>query len=161
MQLVWRIYAVAYLVLFVVGLSPTLRDVSHLSPIKLIDMIIFMPIAVFGLWSSAYRHINLPKNGWKALLFASVFWRPITIGNALLFDNAVPKYLAKVGAFTAHMSSDAGNAIMLLALAGGCLGGSLAVIPPLVALYRNAYGDESLLKLMSPGRASSQQQAAS
>jgi hypothetical protein len=26
----------------------------------------------------------------------------------------------------------------------------MVVIPPLVALYRNAYGNESLLKLMSP-----------
>ena len=159
MQLVWRIYAVVYLVLFVVGLPPALRDVSHLSPINMIDMIIFMPIAVFGLWSSAYRHINLPKNGWKALLFASVFWRPITIGNALLFEGAVPKYLGKVGAFTAGMNADAGSAVMLLALAGACLGGSLMVIPPLVSLYRNAYGDESLLKLMSPGRAASQPSA--
>ncbi|HEY3949820.1 hypothetical protein [Phenylobacterium sp.] len=159
MQLVWRIYAVVYLVLFVVGLSPALRQLTHLSPIDVIDMIIFMPIAVFGLWSSAYRHINLPKNGWKTLLFASVFWRPITIGNDLLFNNAVPKYLAKVGALTVGMRGDAANAVMLLALAGACLGGSLMVIPPLVALYRNAYGDESLLKLMSPGRVSPQQTA--
>ena len=156
MQLVWRIYAVVYLVLFVVGLNPALHDMTHLSPINVIDMIIFMPIAVFGLWSCAYRHINLPKNGWKTLLFASVFWRPITIGNALLFDNAVPKYLGKVGAFTANMSGEAASVVMLAALAGACLGGSLMVIPPLVALYRNAYGDESLLKLMSPGRAASQ-----
>ena len=65
MQFVWRIYAVVYLVLFVVGLGPALRDVSHLSPINLIDMAVFMPVAVIGLWSAAYRHINLPKNGWK------------------------------------------------------------------------------------------------
>ncbi|MBS0360604.1 MAG: hypothetical protein JSR98_04430 [Proteobacteria bacterium] len=159
MQLVWRIYAVVYLVLFVAGLNPALHDVAHLSPINWIDMIIFMPIAVFGLWSSAYRHINLPKNGWKILLFISVFWRPITIGNALLFENAVPKYLGSVGTFTAGMRGDAATAVMLLALAGACLGGSLLVIPPLVALYRNAYGDESLLKLMSPGRVSPQQTA--
>ena len=159
MQLVWRIYAVVYLVFFVAGLGPALHDVAHLSPINMIDMIVFMPIAVFGLWSSAYRHINLPKNGWKALLFISVFWRPITIGNALLFENAVPRYLSRVGAFTAHMDAGSANALMLLALAGACLGGSLAVIPPLVALYRNAYGDESLLKLMSPGRAAPQQTA--
>ena len=159
MQLVWRIYAVVYLVLFVAGLNPALHDMGHLSPINLIDMIIFMPIAVLGLWSSAYRHINLPKNGWKILLFISVFWRPITIGNALLFENAVPKYLSGVGTFTAGMHGDAATAVMLLALAGACLGGSLMIIPPLVALYRNAYGDESLLKLMSPGRVTSQQTA--
>lgn len=156
MQLLWRIYAVVYLVLFCVDAPQTLRAPS---PISLIDAFVFMPIAVFGLWSSAYRHINLPKNGWKTLLFASVFWRPITIGNALLFDNAVSKYLAKVGAFTANLGGGAANAVMLLALAGACLFGSLMIIPPLVALYRNAYGDESLLKLMSPGRASSQQTA--
>ena len=159
MQLVWRIYAVVYLVVFVVGLNPALREASHLSPINLIDMVIFSPIAVFGLWSSAYRHINLPKNGWKVLLFASVFWRPITIGNALLFEGAIPKYLSKVSAFSASLGGDAGNALMLLALAGACFVGSLAVIPPLVALYRNAYGDESLLKLMSPGRVSPQHTA--
>ena len=78
---------------------------------------------------------------------------------ATMFDNAIPKYLAKVGAFSVSLGGGAANAVMLLALAGACLGGSLAIIPPLVALYRNAYGDESLLKLMSPGRASSQQTA--
>lgn len=159
MQFVWRIYAVVYLVMFAVGVPQTLRQAPNLSVISLIDMAIFMPIAVVGLWSAAYRHINLPKNGWKVLLFASVFWRPITIGNALMFDNAIPKYLAKVSAFSAGFGADAGNAVMLAALAGGCLGGSLAIIPPLVALYRNAYGDESLLKLMSPGRSASQQTA--
>lgn len=159
MQLVWRIYAVVYLVFFVVGLNPAVHDMTHLSPINVIDMVVFMPVAVFGLWSSAYRHINLPKNGWKVLLFASVFWRPITIGNALMFESAIPKFLGQIGAYTAHMDAGPANAVMLLSLAGACLLGSLAVIPPLVALYRNAYGDESLLKLMSPGRISPQQTA--
>jgi hypothetical protein len=149
-QLFFRIYAVAYLVLFVESVLLTgLRGVQP-SIIQLIDMLFFTPIAVLGLWSAAYRHINLPGPTWKALLFASVFWRPLAIGSDVLSGDSIGRFQHLMGGVTANMTGDNALAVTLLATAGLCIGGSLVVIPPLVALYRNAYGNESLLKLMSP-----------
>ena len=150
MLLFLRIYAVVYLVLFLESLMFATGRATQPSIIQLIDMIFFTPVAVIGLWSAAYRHLNLPKHTWKILLFASVFWRPLAIGNAVLFGNTIPKFQAFMGGVTAKMSSENALAVILLATVGVCLLGSLVIIPPLIALYRNAYGDESLLKLMSP-----------
>jgi hypothetical protein len=77
-----RIYAVAYLVLFLESLAFAPNRTTVPSPVQLIDLLFFTPVAVVGLWSAAYRHINLPKHGWKVLLFASVFWRPFTTRGA-------------------------------------------------------------------------------
>ena len=57
-----------------------------------------------------------------------------------------------MGAFSSGLNSGAADAVMLAAVAGACMVQSLLILTPLVALYRNAYGDESLLKLMSPMR---------
>ena len=149
-QLFLRIYAVAYLVLFVETVLFTGLRGAHLTVIEMTDMLVFTPIAVLGLWSAAYRHINLPGFSWKALLFASVFWRPMAIGSALLSGDAIPKFQRFMGGLTANMSADNALAVTLAAMVGLCLAGSVVVVPPLVALYRNAYGNESLLKLMSP-----------
>jgi len=149
-QLFLRIYAVVYLVLFVETLIFTATRGVQLTLIQLIDMLFFTPVAVIGLWSAAYRHLNLPKHTWKVLLFASVFWRPLAIGSAVLTGNLIPKFQITVGRLTANMTPDNALAVTLGATAGVCLLGSLLILPPLVALYRNAYGDESLLKLMSP-----------
>ena len=70
MLLFLRIYAVVYLVLFVECLILTASRGAQPSLIQLIDMIVFTPVAVVGLWSAAYRHLSLPKHGWKILLFA-------------------------------------------------------------------------------------------
>ena len=155
MLLFLRIYAVIYLVLFIEGLAFAATNPGHRSMIGLIDMVFFAPVAVIGLWSAGYRHISLPKHGWKILLFASVFWRPIAVGNAVLTGDAIPKFRTFVSGLTANMQSDSALAVTLLCTAGVCLLGSLLILPPLIALYRNAFGDESLLKLMSPnyGRA--------
>ncbi len=150
MLLFLRIYAVAYLVLFVESLIFMASHGAQLSVIQLIDMIIFTPVAVVGLWSAAYRHLALPKHSWKILLFMSVFWRPLAVGNAVLSGDAIPKFQHFVGKLTANMSPDNALAITLACTAGVCLLGSLVIVPPLIGLYRNAYGDESLLKLMSP-----------
>lgn len=150
MLLFLRIYAVVYLVLFVEGLILTASRGAQPSLIQLIDMIVFTPVAVVGLWSAAYRHLSLPKHGWKILLFASVFWRPFAIGNAVLSGDAISRFRSLVGGLTAKLSGDTALVVTLLATAGVCFLGSLLILPPLVALYRNAYGDESLLKLMSP-----------
>jgi hypothetical protein len=145
-----RIYAVAYLVWFVESLAFAPSRTAAPTIVQLIDLIFFTPVAVVGLWSAAYRHLNLPKHGWKILLFASVFWRPFAVGNALLSGDAIAKFRAILGGLTAKMSGDAALVTTLLATVGVCFAGSLVILPPLVALYRNAYGDESLLKLMSP-----------
>jgi hypothetical protein len=145
-----RIYAVAYLVLFLESLAFSTARSTPPSIIQLIDMIFFTPVAVVGLWSAAYRHLNLPKHGWKILLFASVFWRPLAIGNAILAGNLIGKFQAFMSGFTTKMSSENALAVTLLATAALCFVGSFMILPPLFALYRNAYGDESLLKLMSP-----------
>lgn len=150
--LFWRIYAVAYLALAVSILPPMLGKASQLSAITLIDMLIFTPIAVVGLWSAAYRHLSLPTNTWKMLLFVSVFWRALAVGNVILFNDLIGKVHAGLVFLNARMAPAAANGVMVLILAGGFILGSFAVVPPLVALYRNAYGDESLLKLMSPMR---------
>lgn len=148
-QLFLRIYAVAYLVLYLEGLAfATARAAPSL--IQLIDMVFFTPVAVIGLWSAAYRHLNLPKHGWKLLLFASVFWRPFALGSAVLSGDAIPKFQALVAGFTGKLSGDSVVIATLLVTVGLCFLGSLLVLPPLIALYRNAYGDESLLRLMSP-----------
>jgi hypothetical protein len=144
-----RIYAVIYLVLYLEGLAfATARGAPTL--IQLIDMLFFTPVAVIGLWSAAYRHLNLPKHGWKFLLFASVFWRPFALGNAILSGDAVPKFQALVASFTGKLNGDGAILVTLLVTVGLCFLGSLLILPPLIALYRNAYGDESLLRLMSP-----------
>jgi hypothetical protein len=145
-----RIYAVVYLVLFLEGVALLPAQATQPTLIQLIDLVFFTPVAVLGLWSAGYRHLNLPKHGWKVLLFASVFWRPFAIGNAVLSGNVIAKFQTLLGAVTAKMSGDAALLVMLLATAAVCFLGSLVILPPLVALYRNAYGDESLLKLMSP-----------
>lgn len=145
-----RIYAVVYLVLFVEALALVPSRATQPSLVQLIDMVFFTPVAVVGLWSAAYRHFSLPKHGWRVLLFASVFWRPFAIGNAVLSGDAIPKFRAFIGALTSKMTGDAALVVTLAATALICLLGSLLILPPLVALYRNAYGDESLLKLMSP-----------
>lgn len=149
-QLFLRIYAVVYLVLFVESLIFAAAHGMQPTIIQMIDMLVFTPVAVVGLWSAAYRHLSLPKHTWKVLLFASVFWRPLAIGSAVLTGGAIPKFQGFVGKLTADMSADNALVVTLAATAGVCLLGSLVVIPPLLALYRNAYGDESLLKLMSP-----------
>jgi hypothetical protein len=153
----WKVYAVVYLVLVVVGLPPTLSRLPHIPPIDFIDMAVFAPIAVAGLWSSAYRHISLPKNTWKILLFVSVFWRAIAVGNALLFGDAVAKLRATLGGLSARMDPAAAPAFMFAAMAMAFVVGAFLTIPPLIALYRNAYGDESLLQLMSPSSRPSRQ----
>jgi hypothetical protein len=149
-QLFLRIYAVVYLVLFVESLIFAVAHGMQPSTIQMIDMLFFTPVAVVALWSAAYRHLNLPKNTWKILLFASVFWRPLAVGSAVLTGGAIQKFQAFVGKWTADMTPDNALAVTLMATAGACFLGSLVILPPLVALYRNAYGDESLLKLMSP-----------
>ena len=149
-QLFLRIYAVVYLVIYLEGLAfATVRSPAP-SLVQLIDMLFFTPVAVIGLWSAAYRHLNLPKHGWKMLLFASVFWRPFALGNAVLSGDAIPKFQVLITGVTGKLSGDAAMIATLLVTVGLCFMGSLLVLPPLVALYRNAYGDESLLRLMSP-----------
>jgi hypothetical protein len=149
-QLFLRIYAIAYLLLFVESVLFTgLRGIQP-SIIDMIDMMVFTPVAVLALWSAAFRHINLPGKSWKILLFASVFWRPLAVGYSVLSGDAVSRFQRFMGGVTVGMSADNALAVTLLAMVGLCLAGSMVVIPPLVALYRNAYGNESLLKLMSP-----------
>ena len=152
MLLFLRIYAVVYLVLFIESLLFGLTQGGQLTIIQLIDMMFFTPVAVLSLWSAGYRHLNLPRNTWKILLFASVFWRPLAVGNAVLFGTAIPKFQAFMAGITAKMSSQDALAVDLFAIAGVCFAGSMVILPPLIALYRNAYGDESLLKLVSPFR---------
>jgi hypothetical protein len=149
-QLFLRVYAVVYLVLYAESLVLAAHRVGHLSGIEVVDLLFFTPVAVLALWSAAYRHVRLPRNTWKILLFGSVFWRPLAIGAGVLSGDAIPKFQQFLGHVTATTSPDNALAITLLATATACLLGSLLVVPPLVALYRNAYGDESLLKLMSP-----------
>lgn len=152
MLLFLRIYAVVYLVLYIESLIFGLGRGSQLTIIQIVDMMFFTPVAVLSLWSAGYRHLNLPKNTWKILLFASVFWRPLAIGNAVLFGSTIPKFQAVMAGITAKMSGQDALAVTLMAIAAVCFTGSVVILPPLIALYRNAYGDESLLKLVSPFR---------
>jgi hypothetical protein len=146
----WRVYAVVYLVLIVLGLPTALNRLPHMSPIDLVDMAVFTPVAVAGLWSVAFRHISLPKNSWKVLLFVSVFWRAIAVGNAILFGDIVPKFQAMVNLVSTKVAGGATHTVLFAAVAVAFVVGTFLTLPPLIALYRNAYGDESLLKLMSP-----------
>jgi hypothetical protein len=153
----WKAYAVLYLALIVLGLPATLNRLPHISPVDLVDIAVFMPVAVAALWSVAFRHISLPKNTWKVLLFVSVFWRAIAVGNAILFGDQVTKFQAALVALSAKMGPGASNAIVYGGLAVAFVVGTFLTLPPLIALYRNAYGVESLLKLMSPSPKPSQQ----
>jgi len=148
----WKIYAVIYLVLIVVGLPPALNRLPHMSPIDAIDMLLFMPIAVMGLWSAAFRHISLPTNTWKILLFGSVFWRAISVGNTILFGDVVPKFETAVAALNSKVADNQAGTMTLAAMGLAFVVATFLTLPPLIALYRNAYGDESLLRLMSPTR---------
>lgn len=148
----WKIYAVIYLVLIVVGLPPALNRLPQMSPIDAIDMFMFTPIALVGLWSASFRHISLPTNTWKILLFGSVFWRAIAVGNAILFGDVVPKFETAVAAASAKVASNASSTVTLAAMGVAFAVATFLTLPPLIALYRNAYGDESLLRLMSPTR---------
>jgi hypothetical protein len=148
----WKVYAVIYLVLIVLCLPPALNRVPHMSPIDLIDMLLFTPIALAGLWSAAFRHISLPTNTWKILLFGSVFWRAIAVGNAILFGDAVPKFQASVAAVSAKFTASASSTVTIAAMGVAFVVATFLTLPPLIALYRNAYGDEGLLRLMAPSR---------
>ena len=149
----WRVYAVVYLVLIVLGLPTALNRLPHMSPIDLVDMVVFTPIAVAGLWSVAFRHISLPTNSWKILLFVSVFWRAIAVGNAILFGDVVPKFQAAVNVIGAKMTGGATHTVLFVAVAVAFVAGTFLTLPPLIALYRNAYGNENLLRLIySPMR---------
>lgn len=149
MLLFLRIYAVVYLVLYFESLILMAGGGTTPSIIHLIDLLVFTPAAVLGLWSAGYRHVNLGRYGWKALLFLSVFWRPLAIGNSLLSGDAIQQFQRFMGGLTSTMNSDSTVAVTLMAAAAMCLAGSVLILPPLFALYRNAYGDDSLLKLMS------------
>jgi hypothetical protein len=148
----WKVYAVIYLVLIAVGLPAALNRLPHMSPIDAIDMLLFTPIALMGLWSAAFRHISLPINTWKILLFGSVFWRAISVGNAILFGDVVPKFERAVAALSSQVQANASSTVTLAAMGVAFLVATFLTLPPLIALYRNAYGDESLLKLMAPSR---------
>ena len=100
----WKIYAVIYLVIVAVGLPPVLSHVTDIPPIEIIDMVVFAPISVAALWSAAYRHISLPKFGWHVLLFGSVFWRAIAVGNALMFGDRISKFHAILHALSTRMN---------------------------------------------------------
>jgi hypothetical protein len=144
----WKVYAVFYLVLIVLGLPPTLNRLPHISPIDAIDMLIFTPVALAGLWSVAFRHISLPNNSWKVLLFVSVFWRAIAVGNTILFSDIVPRLQTGLSAYATHVDP----VYTPLVLYGGLLVaftiGAFVTLTPLMALYRNAYGNENLLRLI-------------
>jgi hypothetical protein len=146
----WKVYAVVYLALIVLGLPTALHRLPMMSPIDMVDMAIFTPIAVAGLWSVAFRHISLPKNAWKILLFVSVFWRAIAIGNAILFGDVVPKFQMSLGSATGKLPAQTAHLVLYGAMGLAFVMAAFLTLPPLIALYRNAYGDESLLKLMSP-----------
>lgn len=156
----WKVYAVVYLVLAAETLPRTLGRLPNVPAIDLVDALVFTPIAIAALWSMAYRHISLPKNAWKIALFASVFWRAIVVGNALLFGGVVAKFQADVGTVGARFGvAPAPAAVFALTALAGVVAFFLTY-PPLMALYRNAYGNESLLKLMSPGPMRSRQTVA-
>ncbi|HEX2816453.1 MAG TPA: hypothetical protein VHN39_08665 [Phenylobacterium sp.] len=149
----WKVYAVFYLVLIVLGLPPALNRLPHMSPIDLVDMIVFTPVALAGLWSVAFRHISLPTNTWKVLLFVSVFWRAIAVGNAILFGDIVPRLQTGLHAYAARMDPVYSPVMLYGGLVIAFLAGAFLTLPPLIGLYRNAYGNESLLRLMySPMR---------
>ncbi len=149
----WKVYAVFYLVLIVLGLPPALNRLPHIPPIDLVDMVVFTPLALAGLWSVAFRHISLPTNSWKVLLFVSVFWRAIAVGNAILFGDIVPKLQTGLAAYASRMDPVYAPFMLYGGLVVAFLAGTFLTLPPLIALYRNAYGNESLLRLMySPMR---------
>jgi hypothetical protein len=146
----WKIYAVLYLVLVAVGLPTVLGRLDEIPLIEQIDLLVLAPVAVLGLWSKGYRHIKLPKNGWKLLLFASVFWRAITLGNAFMFGDVIGKLHSSVVAMAAQSHAGATPGMVTYAMSAAVGVAVFLAFPPLVALYRNAYGNESLLQLMSP-----------
>src|SRR4051812_23906774 len=136
----WKVYAVFYLVLIVLGLPPALNRMPHIPPIDLVDMVVFTPVALAALWSVAFRHINLPHNSWKVLLFVSVFWRAIAVGNAILFGDIVPKLQAGLTAYPPGVPPAYGPVMLYGGLAVPLPGGTFLTLPPLIALYRNSYG---------------------
>ena len=144
----WKVYAVFYLVLIVLGLPPALNRLPHISPIDLVDMIVFTPVALAGLWSVAFRHISLPTNSWKVLLFVSVFWRAIAVGNAILFGDIVPRLQMGLAGYASRMDPAYGPVMLYGGLALAFAAGTFLTLPPLIALYRNAYGNENLLRLI-------------
>jgi hypothetical protein len=149
----WKVYAVFYLVLIVLGLPPALNRMPHISPIDLVDMVVFTPVALAGLWSVAFRHISLPTNSWKVLLFVSVFWRAIAVGNAILFGDIVPRLQAGLSAYASRMDPAYSPVMLYGGLTIAFAAGTFLTLPPLIALYRNAYGNENLLRLIySPMR---------
>jgi hypothetical protein len=149
----WKVYAVFYLVLIVLGMPPALNRLPHISPIDLVDMVVFTPVALAGLWSVAFRHISLPTNSWKVLLFVSVFWRAIAVGNAILFSDIVPRLQAGLSAYASRMDPVYAPVMLYGGLATAFAAGTFLTLPPMIALYRNAYGNENLLRLIySPMR---------
>ena len=100
------------------------------------------PVAVVGLWSAAYRHLALPKHGWRILLFASVFWRPFAIGNAVLSGNAPGVIHTDLAACNAYKAAPERAAAVrcptVLVLGDGDLMTPAAKAKPLVAAIAGA-----------------------
>ncbi|HEY2359256.1 MAG TPA: hypothetical protein VGH86_17530 [Phenylobacterium sp.] len=146
----WKVYAVFYLVLVAVGLPQVIGRLDQIPIIEQIDLLVLAPVAVLALWSKAFRHISLPKNGWKFFLFGSVFWRAITLGNAFLFGDVIATLHARMASLASQTSAGATPGMVAYGMAATVGAALFLTFPPLVALYRNAYGHESLLQLMSP-----------
>src|SRR5258708_31050737 len=105
----------------------------------LVDMFVFAPVALAGIWSAAFRHISLPTNSWKVLLFVSVFWRAIAVGNAILFGDIVPRLQAGLSAYAARMDPAYGPVMLYGGLAGAFAAGPLPALPPPIPPYPNAH----------------------
>jgi hypothetical protein len=140
----WRAYFWTYLALTALsGLAAALRPTA-LSPTDWVDLAVFMPFALFSVWSQAFDKWLLHPNTWRFVLFGGVFWKSISLGVS------IPKVIVKGLELNAKQGLAAAESAIIVA-------GGMAIIlsvPPLVAVYCRAYpgGDRPRIRLPGPNR---------
>jgi hypothetical protein len=142
----WKAYFWACLALAAyASLGAALRP-HNLTWVDWIDLAAFTPVALGAVLVRAFNRWVLPPSMWKVLLFATVFWKSITLGIG------APKLVARAVDLNARVSLMMAEGAIFVAI-------GLAIFltaPPLIALYLNGYpdGDGARIRLPGPGRRS-------
>ncbi len=138
----WRIYFWTFTALAILtALSAALRPAAQ-GITDWVDLAVFMPIALFAVWSQAFDKWLVHPNVWRGVLFGAVFWKSISLGIS------VPTLIVKAMDLNAKAGVAAAESAIVVA-AGTAI---ILTIPPLVAIYCRAYpgGDRPRIRLPSP-----------
>ncbi|HZZ68989.1 MAG TPA: hypothetical protein VFE18_12520 [Phenylobacterium sp.] len=140
----WRIYFWTFVALAILNALGAALQPATQTPTDWVDIAVFLPLALFAVWSQAFDKWLVHPNAWRFVLFGAVFWKSISLGIS------IPTVIAKGLAINAKQGVNAAeSAIVTMAGMAIILG-----VPPLVAMYYRAYpgGDRPRIRLAAPGR---------